>query len=74
MVTTDPNGTPHNTEGLCTATWQTFINPAGGTSYSFGHGKCGQPGSINRFIKATHSNRYTPVRYCTDHANTAPAK
>ncbi|MEV6680699.1 hypothetical protein AB0N09_28115 [Streptomyces erythrochromogenes] len=72
-ITRDPANVPHHTDGPCSATWRrvtvTNVRTGERTGYAsqFGYPKCADPGTINRFVKAAHSNRYIPVYTCPGH-------
>ncbi|GHA94396.1 hypothetical protein [Streptomyces chryseus] len=73
-TTADPAGVPHRKRGTCTATWRRVPvnrNRADlGTTTEFGHPECGEPATVDRFVKAAHAEHFRPVYACPAHART----
>jgi hypothetical protein len=73
-VTADPNGAFHDTHRPCAATFRRVpvnrFRPELGMTTEFGHRACGEPGTLDRFVKVAQSGRYTPVYACPAHART----
>lgn len=71
-TTTDPGGAAHATHGTCEATWRREpVNrnrPDLGKTTQFGHHPCGEPATVDRFVKVTQSSHYVPVYACPAHA------
>ncbi|MFI9052467.1 hypothetical protein [Streptomyces sp. NPDC053427] len=73
-VTTDPNDVPHYTHRPCGATWRAvpysnaITGEPMGTTTQFGYPPCGEPGALDRFVKAAHADRYIPIYACAEHA------
>jgi hypothetical protein len=71
-TTTDPGGAAHATQGTCGATWRrepvNVNRPELGETTAFGHRPCGEPGTVDRFVKVTQGSTYVAVYACPAHA------
>lgn len=71
-TTADPSGVAHATQGTCGATWRReLINrnrPELGEATQFGHRECGEPATVDRFVKVAQGNHFIPVYACPAHA------
>jgi hypothetical protein len=71
-TTADPAGGAHATHGDCEATWRREpVNrnrPELGDTTQFGHRPCGQPRTVDRFVKAAQGGQFIPVYACPAHA------
>lgn len=71
-ITKDPNGVPHRTAGTCSSTTRRVpvntLRPELGTTAEFGHPACGEPATVNRFVKVSQATYYRPVYACPTHA------
>ncbi|WP_138909967.1 hypothetical protein [Streptomyces chryseus] len=72
-TTADPNGVPHRTHGTCAATTRRVsvnrLRPELGTTTEFGHPACGEPATVDRFVKVAQSTYYRPVYACPAHTS-----
>lgn len=72
QTTTDPNGVHHHTNSPCAATFRRVpisrSRPDLGDTTEFGHPACGEPGTVDRFVKAAHATYYIAVYACPAHA------
>lgn len=71
-VTADPAGVPHRAHGTCGATWRRVpvsrTRPELGDTAEFGHPKCGEPATVDRFVQVAQATYFRPVYACPAHA------